>query len=120
LVLGQLTTATILFWCACLPYGIPKWPTAEVWTALLITGGVATAVAFYVQTFVQQRLSAVETAMIILTEPIFAAVFGYLLHGDRLTRLQIGGAALMVAAVFAVELHSQLRKNSKGLQAPDS
>ena len=71
--------------------------------------GIATAAAFFVQTFVQQQLSAVETAMILLLEPVFATFFGYLLHGDRLTWLQIGGAVLMVSAVFAVEIYSQWR-----------
>jgi ABC-type uncharacterized transport system permease subunit len=35
---------------------------------LLLTGGICTAAAYFVQTFVQQRLSVVETGLIILTE----------------------------------------------------
>jgi drug/metabolite transporter (DMT)-like permease len=116
LVLGQLTSATIIFVAVSLPGGI-AWPPTEVWPALLITGGIATAAGFYVQTFVQQRLSAVETAMIILTEPIFAAVFAFLLLKERLNGLQICGAVLMVAAVFAVEIHSQFR-NGRRLDLP--
>jgi hypothetical protein len=68
-------------WALCEPLA---WPPASVWPALLLTGGIATAAAFFVQTYVQQRLSAVETGMIILTEPIFAVIFGQLLMGDRL------------------------------------
>jgi drug/metabolite transporter (DMT)-like permease len=113
LVLGQLVVATLLFWAVCLPTGMPGWPCAKVWFALLITGVIATAAGFYVQVFVQQRLSAVETAIIILTEPIFAAVFGYLLADERLTWTQICGAILMVAAVFAVEIHSQFRNGRR-------
>jgi drug/metabolite transporter (DMT)-like permease len=109
LVFAQLAAASLLFWIACSATDLPKWPSAQVWGALLITGVGATAVAFFVQTFVQQRLSAIETAMIILLEPIFAAVFGYWLHGDRLNALQIAGAVLMVAAVFAVEIHGMKR-----------
>jgi len=112
LALGQLTTAAVLLagvWALQGPIG---WPPAEVWPALLLTGGICTAAAFFVQTFAQQRLSAVETGMILLTEPIFAVVFGWLVAGDRLTGLQILGAALMVAAVFAAELHPLVRKAS--------
>jgi drug/metabolite transporter (DMT)-like permease len=109
LVLGQLAAATLIFWIACLPSELPTVPSAQVVWALLVTGVIATAAAFFVQTYVQQRLSAVETAMIILMEPIFAALFGYLFHGDRLTAIQICGAVLMVAAVFAVEIRSALR-----------
>lgn len=109
LALGQLTAATVLLAGVWFVLGPIRWPPAEVWPALLLTGGVCTAAAFFVQTFAQQRLSAVQTGMIILTEPIFAAVFGWLLAGDRLTRLQILGAGLMVAAVFAAELHPLVR-----------
>jgi drug/metabolite transporter (DMT)-like permease len=105
LVLGQLVAATVLFAGAWAIQGPLEWPPAEVWPALLLTGGICTAAAYFVQTFVQQRLSAVETGLIILTEPIFAALFGWLLAGDRLTGLQILGAGLMVAAVFAAELY---------------
>lgn len=113
LVLGQLTAATLIFWVACIPIGMPAWPSGEVWFALVLTGVVATAAGFYVQTFVQQRLSAVETGIIILTEPIFAAVFGYLLADERLNGIQICGAIIMVAGVFAVEIHSQIRNSGK-------
>ena len=56
--------------------------------------------------------------MIILTEPIFAAVFGYLLHGDRLSGLQILGGLLMVVAVFAAELYPLMRSRSSKHAAP--
>ena len=42
--------------------------------------------------------------MLFTLEPVFAALFGYLLAGDRLTTVQIGGAALMVAAAMASEV----------------
>jgi drug/metabolite transporter (DMT)-like permease len=111
-VLAQLLAATGIFTAVWLGSESFRWPPAEVWPALLVTGVVATALAFFVQTYVQQRLSAVETAMIILTEPIFAAVFGYVLHRDRLSGLQVAGGTLMVAAVFAAELFPLLRGSS--------
>ena len=119
LVFAQLLAATGIFTAAWLASEPLHWPPAEVWPALLITGVVATALAFFVQTSVQQRLSAVETAMIILTEPIFAAVFGYMLHGDRLSGLQIFGGLLMVVAVFAAELYPLVRGPSSKDQTRD-
>ena len=92
LAAGQLSAAAVLFACVWAIREPLTWPPASVWPALLLTGGIATAAAFFVQTYVQQRLSAVETGMIILTEPIFAAIFGQLLMGDRLSGLQILGA----------------------------
>jgi drug/metabolite transporter (DMT)-like permease len=103
---GQILAAGgvfLLVWPIADPVG---WPTPDVWLALLVTGVVATAAAFLVQTLVQRRLSAVQTAAIIVTEPVFAAAFGYLLAGDRLTGLQIAGACLMVAAFVTIELYT--------------
>ncbi len=110
LALGQLTTVALLFAGAWAVQGPIAWPPVEVWPALLLTGGVCSAAAFFVQTYAQQRLSAVETGMIILAEPIFAAFFGWLLAGDRLTGLQVLGAGLMLAAVFVAEMHPLVRK----------
>ncbi len=115
LALGQLTAASILFLAIC-PLSEPlAWPTSGVWFALLITGVIATAAGSYVQTFVQQRLSAVETAVIIVTEPLFAALFGYWLADDRLTLVQILGAALMIGAVFVAEIFPLLRNAERSV-----
>src|SRR3712207_9589258 len=64
-------------------------PPAEVWVALLVTGLLASAGAFLVQTTVQQRIPAARTAIILTMEPVFAALFGYWLAGDRLVAVQI-------------------------------
>ena len=105
-----MIAATLLFatvW-ACL--GPAAWPPRSVWPALCITGLGATAAAYFIQTYVQQRLSAVQTAMIILLEPLFAALFGCLLGHDSLTAMQWAGRALLVGAVFAAELYPLARR----------
>lgn len=104
LTLGQLVCAAALFAAACPLAERLAWPTPRVWGIILLTALVATAAAFYIQTLVQQRLSAIQVAMILLMEPLFAAVFGYLLAGDRLTGVQIIGAAMMTGAASIVEV----------------
>ncbi|HSK99106.1 MAG TPA: DMT family transporter [Rubrobacteraceae bacterium] len=79
-------------------------PPQEVWFAIALTGLVASAAAFYVQTFVQQKLSAARTAVILTMEPVFAAFFGYWLAGDRLVAVQIFGAALILSALVVGEV----------------
>jgi drug/metabolite transporter (DMT)-like permease len=37
-------------------------------------------------------------------EPVFAALFGYWLAGDRLVAVQIAGAALILSALFVGEV----------------
>jgi drug/metabolite transporter (DMT)-like permease len=78
-------------------------PPREVWFALALTGLVASTAAYAVQTWAQRRLSAARTAVILTTEPMFAALFGIALAGERLGRVQIAGAALILAAVVLSE-----------------
>ncbi len=72
------------------------WPSPQVWFALGITSVIGTAAGFYIQTLAQQHLSALAAAAIFFLEPLFAAFFGYLLAGDRLSSLQLAGGALMI------------------------
>jgi drug/metabolite transporter (DMT)-like permease len=88
--------------------GYPR-PTAEVWTALLITAGLATALAFWIQTRVQQYLSPSRTALVLVLEPAFATLFGFLLAGDSFTRVQAVGAALILLAIVGHESVEALR-----------
>jgi len=110
----QVATAAAVFLAACPFAGLPTWPTLRVWGALLVTSLGATAVAFYVQTYVQQRLSAIRAAMIVMLEPPFAALFGYLLAGDRFTAVQVAGVLLMMAAAVAVEVAPLARRTARG------
>ena len=100
----QLAAATVLFavaWPLAEPF---SWPGTTVWPALLLTGVVATAAGFYIQTLAQRHLSPTKAAIIFTMEAVFAMFFGYLLAGDRLTAMQFAGAALMIAAVGFAEI----------------
>lgn len=118
LVLGQLAAAAVLFVAGALLFERPAWPSPAVWRAIAITALLATVLAFFIQTFVQQRLPAVPTAMILLLEPLFAAFFGHLLAGDRLTGAQVAGAVLMSGAAVFVELYPLLRRRPARSPAP--
>jgi drug/metabolite transporter (DMT)-like permease len=104
LTLAQILTMAVLFAALWPLVGTVELPPPEVWGALLITGLLASAGAFYIQTFVQQRLPAARMAVILTMEPAFAAYFGYWLAGDRLVAVQIVGAALILSAVFVGEV----------------
>jgi drug/metabolite transporter (DMT)-like permease len=80
-----------------------------VWSALVVTALVASALGFFVQTYAQIHASAVRTALILASEPVFAGVFGYALAGDRLTPLAWLGAGLIVVTILAVELLPRAR-----------
>jgi drug/metabolite transporter (DMT)-like permease len=73
-----------------------------VWGALLVTGIFASALAFLVQTWAQRHTSATRTALVFAMEPVFAALFGITLAGDRLGLTGwLGCAAIMAGIVLA-------------------
>jgi drug/metabolite transporter (DMT)-like permease len=76
---------------------------ATVWAALVVTGVFASAFAFLVQTWAQQRTSATRTALVFALEPVFAALFGITLQGDRLGAVGWGGCAAILAGIVLSE-----------------
>ena len=82
---------------------------ATVWSALIVTSLVASALGFFVQSFAQRHAPPARTALILASEPAFAGLFGWLLNDERLTATGWVGAALITAAIVSVELAPQLR-----------
>jgi len=110
LTLAQILSIALLFlivWPFFAPVSLPP---SEVWVALLVTGLLASAGAFLVQTTVQQHIPAARTAIILTMEPVFAALFGYWLAGDRLVAVQILGALLILSALVIGEVAPVLRR----------
>lgn len=110
LTLAQIIAMALVF-VVVWPFFDPvSLPPAGVWVALLVTGLLASAGAFLVQTTVQQKIPAARTAIILTMEPVFAAIFGYWLAGDRLVVIQIAGAALILSALVIGEVLLVLRR----------
>jgi drug/metabolite transporter (DMT)-like permease len=110
LTLAQILSIALLF-VIVWPFFAPiTLPTPEVWVALLVTGLLASAGAFLVQTTVQQHIPAARTAIILTMEPVFAALFGYWLAGDRLVAVQILGALMILSALVIGEVVPVLRR----------
>ncbi|HEX6662392.1 MAG TPA: DMT family transporter [Gaiellaceae bacterium] len=81
--------------------GVPRGWT--VWGALIVTGVFASALGFLAQTWAQRRTSATRTALAFTLEPVWAALFGFALAGDRLGGLGWGGCALIMAGIVLAE-----------------
>ena len=82
---------------------------ATVWSALLVTSLVASALGFMVQSYAQRTISSARTALILAAEPAFAGLFGYVLQDERLSAAGWCGAALILAAIVAVDAVPKLR-----------
>jgi drug/metabolite transporter (DMT)-like permease len=103
--LVQLATCAVV--CGCVGAfterpGLPA--SADVWIALLVTGVVASAIAFAVQTYAQKHLSPTRTALILIMEPAFGGLFGWLLAHEVLGLEGWAGAGLILAGMAVSEL----------------
>lgn len=69
---------------------------------LLLTGPVVSGLLLVLQVWAQRHTPATHAALIFATEPIFAALSGALLAGERLgPRVLAGGLAILVGTVWA-------------------
>jgi len=102
----QIATVAVISLIAATHKGITVPSNPEVWKAVMITGILATAVAFFVQTWVQSLISPTRAAVIMTMEPVFAGLFAIVLGGDQLTLRTLGGAACILAAMLIINLRS--------------
>lgn len=68
------------------------------------TGVLSVGVAFTAQVVAQRYAHASDAAIILSAETLFAAVFGYLLMGDRLSPAGLFGCALILASLLVIQL----------------
>jgi drug/metabolite transporter (DMT)-like permease len=71
--------------------------------AAAFTGVACSAVALSLQVWGQRRIPPSRTALILLLEPVFAGVAGYL-SGERLGAVRLVGAAVILAGIAVAEL----------------
>lgn len=105
LSLYQIATGAILGALTCGWVETPRWHlTAGVLFALALTGLLATALAFSIQSWAQQFTTPTRTALIFSMEPVFAWLASFLVAGEVLSLRAAGGAALILAGILLVEL----------------
>jgi drug/metabolite transporter (DMT)-like permease len=105
----QIGAVALISLIAAAPGGITVPPDAGVWEVVGITGVLATAVAFFVQTWAQSLVSATRAAVVMTMEPVFSGLFAVLIGGNRLTLRTLGGAACILAAMLIINLRSGRR-----------
>ncbi len=104
LTLVQLTTVAVFCGSIAVVIERPSLPSdAGVWIALVVTGVFASAVAFAVQTYAQRIISPTKTALILIMEPAFGGLFGWI-AGEKLGIGGVAGAALILGGMVVAEL----------------
>jgi drug/metabolite transporter (DMT)-like permease len=82
--------------------------TFQAWWAAVYTGIAASAVAFGCMVWAQQWVGPSRTALLLMLEPVFAGISGYLV-GERLGTAGIAGAFLILAGILVAELGPRFR-----------
>lgn len=100
----QMVVIAAVCLLATLPKGPSLPPDGGAWLAVVYMALVAGAGAMLVQTWAQAHLSPTRAAIVMTLEPVFAAGFAVVFGSDALTwRMAVGGA-LILAAMYLVEL----------------
>jgi drug/metabolite transporter (DMT)-like permease len=76
--------------------------------AAAFTGVLCSAVALSLQVWGQRRLAPSRTALILMLEPVFAGIAGYL-NGERLSAVELIGAGVILAGIAVAELAATSR-----------
>jgi drug/metabolite transporter (DMT)-like permease len=98
----QLGTAVVVFALLSAGSGPRPWATAadfgaREWAGLLFLSALCTLFAFFVQMWAVRRTSPSRVSLLLGTEPLWAAVAGIALGGERLGALGLAGGALVLA-----------------------
>lgn len=106
----QIAVATLLMLVTLPLGGRPHLHVTPVLlVALAVTGLLATAVAFTIQSWAQRHLSPTHTALILTLEPVFAWLTSLLFLGERLSPRALSGAGLILGGILLTELLPALR-----------
>lgn len=99
--LVQVVFVGVFLGLASLPGGIVLPTTIPMWGSLLYMALVAGLGAIVLQTWAQARIGATTAAIIMTTEPVFAAAFAVAFGGESLSaRLLLGGVLILVAMLL--------------------
>ena len=84
--------------------GDPMQLTLSSAAALLYQGGVIAGYCFLAWTSILERYSASKLVVLFFATPLSGVVFSYLFLGDELTLSLLGGAVLVAAGIYLVNI----------------
>jgi drug/metabolite transporter (DMT)-like permease len=111
--LGMATVQLMVITAICLvctaPNGLVLPDRLGDWASVLYMAVFAGAGAMIGQTWAQAHLPATRAAIIMSTEPVFAALFAVLFGGESATSRMLVGGLLVLAAMLLAELSPRRR-----------
>jgi drug/metabolite transporter (DMT)-like permease len=91
--------------------------TALAVFAVVFTGIACSAIALPLQLWGQQRIPPARAALILLAEPVFAGIAGFV-TGERLGSLRVAGAAIILVGIAVSELGSVSARDDSSTVGP--
>ena len=115
----QMVAIAAVSLMAATPHGIELPSGGGAWASVLYMALAAGALAIWAQTWAQSHLSAPRAAIVMTLEPVFAAGFAVALGGESMTLRMLLGGAMVLAAMYMVELIGR-RDDVTAAQSPPS
>jgi drug/metabolite transporter (DMT)-like permease len=113
----QMIVIAVICFVGALPGGIVLPSTPGQWASVLYMVVFASIIALLVQTWAQAHMTATRAAIIMTVEPVFAAFFAVWLGDESVTLRMIVGGALVLTAMYAVELLARRRPDELPAEA---
>jgi drug/metabolite transporter (DMT)-like permease len=114
----QMVAIALVCLLATAPHGPMLPPDRSAWLAVLYMALIAGAGAMLMQTWAQSHLPATRAAIVMTTEPVFAAAFAVAFGSDVVTWRMLVGGALVLAAMYLVELGGRSDEASGEVSGP--
>jgi drug/metabolite transporter (DMT)-like permease len=105
----QMVVIAVLCVVGALPGGVVLPSGPGQWASVLYMVVFASILALWVQTWAQAHMPATRAAIVMTLEPVFAAFFAVTLGDESATLRMVVGGALVLTALYAVELLARRR-----------
>ncbi|WP_395694729.1 DMT family transporter [Nocardioides sp.] len=105
----QVVAVAVICLVASAPGGIVLPQSTADWTTVVYLAIFPAGLALLGQTWAQAHLSATRTAIIMSTEPVFAALFAIALGGESVTVRMLAGGLMVLVAIWLVEIGPRRR-----------
>jgi drug/metabolite transporter (DMT)-like permease len=100
----QITACAVVSVIAAAPGGYALPTSGSTWAAIIYMALISGALAMFVQSWAQAHLAPSRAAIIMSTEPVWAATLAVMFIGEALTWRIVVGGSIMLAAMLLVEL----------------
>jgi len=104
----QIAACAVVSVIAAAPGGYALPGSGWTWVAIIYMALISGALAMFVQSWAQAHLAPSRAAIIMSTEPVWAAALAVIFIGEALTWRIVVGGSIMLAAMLLVELAPRL------------